>query len=403
MKLPASITGDATLRRVLAALAPSRALIVGGAVRNALLGAPVSDIDIATDARPEVVMERAAAAGLKPVPTGIDHGTVTVVADGRGFEVTSFRRDVATDGRRAEVAFSDRLEDDASRRDFTINALYADAAGEVIDPVGGLPDLAVRRLRFVGDPDQRIAEDYLRILRFFRFHAWYGHKGGADPAALAACARHAAGLARISRERIGTEMRKLLSAPGPVEAVALMQAAGVLAQLLPGADAGGLTALEAVLDGAAGPGAVCPRTPEDISMMKKDWQLRLAALGADDAAGALRLSRAEARVQEELRSALSLDEAAYRLGEARAVQLALLRASRGVILPEDWAERIRFAAGQVLPLRAGDLSGRVTGPALGRGLKAAEAAWIASGFRLSGPALVGVALRAGRGETGGAE
>ncbi|HHW34188.1 MAG TPA: CCA tRNA nucleotidyltransferase [Paracoccus solventivorans] len=415
-RLPEAITGDPALRRVLAALAPARALIVGGAVRNALLGEPVSDIDIATDARPELVMERAAAAGLKPVPTGIDHGTVTVVADGRGFEVTSFRRDVATDGRRAEVAFSDRLEDDASRRDFTINALYADAEGKVIDPVGGLPDLAARRLRFVGDPDQRIAEDYLRILRFFRFHAWYGRRGGADPAALAACARHAAGLSRISRERIGAEMRKLLSAPGPVEAVALMQTAGVLAQLLPGADAAGLTALEAVLDGAAGPGR-CPRAaaaaflpenspqdcfpgarkPRDISGQKMDWQLRLAALGAEDAAGALRLSRAEARVQEELRSALPLDEAAYRLGEARAVQLALLRASRGEGLRADWREQIGFAAAQVLPISAADLAGRLSGPALGRGLKAAEAAWIGSGFRLPVAALVDVALQAGDG------
>ncbi|HMM07814.1 MAG TPA: CCA tRNA nucleotidyltransferase [Paracoccus solventivorans] len=394
-RLPEAITGDAALRRVLAALAPARALIVGGAVRNALLGEPVSDIDIATDARPELVMERAAAAGLKPVPTGIDHGTVTVVADGRGFEVTSFRRDVATDGRRAEVAFSDRLEDDASRRDFTINALYADAEGEVIDPVGGLADLATRRLRFVGDPDQRIAEDYLRILRFFRFHAWYGRRGGADPAALAACARHAAGLSRISRERIGAEMRKLLSAPAPVEAVALMQAAGVLAQLLPGADAGGLSALEAVPDGAAGPGR-CPG-PRDISGQKMDWQLRLAALGAEDAAGALRLSRAEARVQEELRSALPLDEAAYRLGEARAVQLALLRASRGEGLRADWREQIGFAAAQVLPISAADLAGRLSGPALGRGLKAAEAAWIGSGFRLPVAALVDVALQAGDG------
>ena len=394
-RLPEAITGDAALRRVLAALAPARALIVGGAVRNALLGEPVSDIDIATDARPELVMERAAAAGLKPVPTGIDHGTVTVVADGRGFEVTSFRRDVATDGRRAEVAFSDRLEDDASRRDFTINALYADAEGEVIDPVGGLADLATRRLRFVGDPDQRIAEDYLRILRFFRFHAWYGRRGGADPAALAACARHAAGLSRISRERIGAEMRKLLSAPAPVEAVALMQAAGVLAQLLPGADAGGLSALEAVPDGAAGPGR-CPG-PRDISGQKMDWQLRLAALGGEDAAGALRLSRAEARVQEELRSALPLDEAAYRLGEARAVQLALLRASRGEGLRADWREQIGFAAAQVLPISAADLAGRLSGPALGRGLKAAEAAWIGSGFRLPVAALVDVALQAGDG------
>src|SRR5690606_39018925 len=151
-----------------------------------------------------------------------------------------------------------------------------------------------RRLRFVGDPDQRIAEDYLRILRVFRVHAWYGHKGGADPAALAACARHAAGLARVSRERIGTEVRKLLSAPGPVEAVALVQAAGVLAQPLAGAAAGGLAALAAVPDGAAGPGAVCPRSPEDTAMMRKDWALRAAAPGADDAAGGGRLSRAAA-------------------------------------------------------------------------------------------------------------
>ena len=393
-RLSKAIAGDATLQRVLAALAPSRALIVGGAVRNALLDEPVSDIDIATDARPETVMERAAVAGLKPVPTGIDHGTVTVVADGRGFEVTSFRRDVATDGRRAEVAFSDRLEDDASRRDFTINALYADAAGKVIDPVGGLPDLAARRLRFVGDPDQRIAEDYLRILRFFRFHAHYGRKGGADPDALAACARHAAGLARISRERIGAEMRKLLSAQDPVEAVELMQAAGVLAQVLPGADAAGLAALEAVaLDGEAGPGR-CPG-PRDISGQKMDWELRLAALGAEDAAGALRLSRAEARVQDELRSALPLDEVAYRLGAPRATQLALLRASRGQMPDGDWAAAIEHAAAQVMPLKPADLMPRLTGPALGAGLAAAEAAWIKSGFAMPAREMVGIALREG--------
>ena len=172
--LPGSVTAHPPLRRVLAALAPARALIVGGAVRNGLLGEAVEDIDIATDALPERVIALAGAAGLRTVPTGIAHGTVTVIADGEGFEVTTFRRDVATDGRRAVVAFSDRIEDDAARRDFTMNALYADTEGRVIDPVGGLPDLAARRLRFVGDPDRRIAEDYLRILRFFRFHAHHG-------------------------------------------------------------------------------------------------------------------------------------------------------------------------------------------------------------------------------------
>ena len=171
VRLPETVTAHPGLQQVLAALVPHPALIVGGAVRNALLGEPVEDMDIATALRPERVLELAAAAGLKVVPTGIEHGTVTVVAAGEGFEVTTFRRDVETDGRRAVVEFSDRLEEDAARRDFTMNALYAGADGAVIDPVGGLDDLAARRLRFVGDPDQRIAEDYLRILRFFRFHA----------------------------------------------------------------------------------------------------------------------------------------------------------------------------------------------------------------------------------------
>lgn len=394
MRLPEAIIGDPGLQRVLAALRPHRALVVGGAVRNALLGEPVDDIDIATDALPETVVELAQAAGLKSVPTGLAHGTITVVADGRGYEVTTFRRDVETDGRRAVVAFSDRIEDDAARRDFTMNALYAEPSGTVLDPVGGLPDLAARRLRFVGDPDRRIAEDYLRILRFFRFHACYGRPDAADPQALAACARHAEGLRRISRERIGAEMRKLLSAAEPVEAVRLMEETGVLAQVLPGARVEGLAALCAVaLDGAAGPGR-CPR-PRDIFMKKKDWELRLAALGADDPAGALRLSRAEARTQEELRSGLPLAEAAYRLGAARAGQLALLRASRGEALRADWREQIDFAAKQVLPISAADLSHRLSGPALGRGLRAAEAAWIEGDFLMPAPALVDIALLAG--------
>ena len=385
VRLPQTVTAHPGLQQVLTALAPHPALIVGGAVRNALLGEPVEDIDIATALRPERVMELAAAAGLKVVPTGIEHGTVTVVAEGEGFEVTTFRRDVETDGRRAVVEFSDRLEEDAARRDFTINALYAGADGAVIDPVGGLDDLAARRLRFVGDPAQRIAEDYLRILRFFRFHARYG-RGAPDDAALAASAAGAEGLARISRERIGAEMRKLLSAPDPVEAVRLMQRTGVLAQVLPGADAERLAGLV-----AAEPG-LCPG-PQDISA-KKNWPVRLAALGAD-AADRLRLSRDEARVQDELRFAGSLSEAAYRLGAERAGQIALLRAAGGEALRADWREQIDFAAGQKLPVSAADLSDRLSGPALGRGLRAAEAAWIESGFVMPAPALIDVALLAG--------
>ena len=158
------------------------AYVVGGCVRNALMGVPVSDVDIATDARPERVMALAEAAGLKPVPTGIDHGTVTVVAEGIGHEVTTFRADVETDGRRAVVRYSDDISEDAARRDFTMNALYADARGDVLDPLGGLPDLEARRVRFIRDAGERIREDYLRILRFFRFNAWYGDpEQGVDP------------------------------------------------------------------------------------------------------------------------------------------------------------------------------------------------------------------------------
>lgn len=386
--LPGSVTAHPPLRRVLAALAPVRALIVGGAVRNALLGEAVEDIDIATDALPERVIALAGAAGLRTVPTGIAHGTVTVIADGEGFEVTTFRRDVATDGRRAVVAFSDRIEDDAARRDFTMNALYADAEGRVIDPVGGLPDLAARRLRFVGDPDRRIAEDYLRILRFFRFHARHGRPGAADPEALAACARGVAGLAQLSRERVGAEMRKLLDATDPAEALALMDRAGVLAAVLPGADAAQVAALVAVEPG------LCPG-PQDISMQKNGrWPLRLAALGAPDAAQRLRLSRDEARVQDELRFAGPLAEAAYRLGAARAGQIALLRAARGEALPEGWGEQIALAAGQRMPVSAADLPA-LAGAALGRGLRAAEAAWIESGFVMPAPALIDIAMLAG--------
>lgn len=387
MILPASVTQNPGLQAVMAALAPNRALIVGGAVRNALLGEPVADIDLATDARPDQVIARARAAGLKPVPTGIAHGTVTVVAGGQPFEVTTFRRDVETDGRRAVVAFSDRIEDDAARRDFTMNALYADAEGRVIDPVGGLDDLAARRLRFVGDPDARIAEDYLRILRFFRFHARYGQPGSADAAVLDACERGVPGLGQLSRERVGAELRKLLGAPDPVDALRLMARTKALDAVLPGADADMAAALVAVEPQLrpVSPGALGP----DLG-----WPVRLAALGTPDAAQLLRLSRHEARVQDELRFAGSLPEAAYRLGAERAGQIAALRAARGEALRDDWREAIGFAAAQSLPIAAADLPG-LSGPALGRGLKAAEAAWIESGFLMPAPALVDVAHLAG--------
>ena len=189
---------------------------VGGCVRNTLLGVPVKDIDLATDALPDDVMTLARSKGLQAIGTGIEHGTVTILSDGIPYEVTTFRRDIETDGRRAVVAFSKRIEDDAKRRDFTMNALYVDAEGVLHDPLRGLPDLKARRIRFIENPVDRIREDYLRSLRYFRFHAWYGDPGeGFDPDALNAIARNIEGLHSLSKERIGSELKILLEARDP--------------------------------------------------------------------------------------------------------------------------------------------------------------------------------------------
>ena len=206
---------------------------MGGAVRDALLGRPPGEVDLATTARPPEVMRRAEAAGLKAVPTGIDHGTVTVVSGGAGFEVTTLREDVETDGRHAVVRFGRDWQADALRRDFTMNALYARRDGQVIDLVGGLADLEAGRVRFIGDAEARIREDHLRILRLFRFHAGYG-RGPLDPHALHAALRQREGIERLSRERIGREIIKLLKAPGAPETVTLMSETGFLNRVLGG-------------------------------------------------------------------------------------------------------------------------------------------------------------------------
>ncbi|MEI4471872.1 CCA tRNA nucleotidyltransferase [Frigidibacter sp. MR17.24] len=367
MKIAAEILARPGLAPVMAALAGGghRALLVGGCVRNALLGAPVTDIDIATDARPDRVIALAQAAGLKPVPTGIAHGTVTIVSQGAPHEVTTFRRDVETHGRHATVAFSTDIAEDAARRDFTMNALYAEADGTVIDPLGGLADLRARRLRFVGEAGARIREDYLRILRFFRFHAWYADPaGGIDPEGLAACAAGRDGIEGLSRERIGAEMKKLLSAADPAPAVAAMAQAGCLAPALPGAD----------------PRALAPLVSFSA---ETDPILRLAALGGEDPATALRLSRAEAKRLAALRDgATGLASPAvlgWRLGARDAAGALALRAALLGAPPLDAGSEIARGAAAAFPLKAADLArAGLAGPALGAALKAAEARWIAS-------------------------
>lgn len=353
-----------------------QALFVGGCVRDALLDRPVGDIDIATDARPEIVTELAESSDIKVVPTGIAHGTVTLVAKGRGHEVTTFRRDVETDGRHAVVQFSDAVGEDAARRDFTMNALYATATGEVIDPLEGLPDLHAWRVRFVGDPVARITEDALRSLRYFRFHAWYGDpQAGMDSDALSAIAATADTVANLSRERIGQEMRKLLNAPDPAPAVAVMAISGVLGHVLPGAEDRALAPLVHLEGG---------RPPDPMR--------RLAALGGTDPVADLRLSKAESKalatLREGVQNAMSPEELGYRFGAEQGENILLLR---GAMLEtptcaDDFAA-VRRGAVATFPVKPGDLMPQYSGAALGVRMRELEARWIASGFALTRAAL----------------
>ncbi len=363
------------------------ARVVGGAVRNTLLGLATGDIDIATTALPEEVIRRAAAARIKSVPTGIAHGTVTLVIDGHPIEVTTLRQDVETFGRKATVAFGRDWRLDAERRDFTINGLSVDAAGEVYDYVGGLADIAERRVRFIGDPDRRIAEDYLRILRFFRFSAAYG-EGDLDRDGYLACIRGRAGLSHLSAERIGMEMRKLLVAKNALGAVVAMRDAGLLLPILIGVAYPATLAAMIAIEQARG--------------LAPDAMLRLGALAVavtEDArrlGARLRLTNAEIRMLDSMGHRwwrlAGMDEATaqkrlYRLGEARfrdRVMLAWARAGQGadagywsnlLALPERWPV-------PSFPLKAADFTARgfTEGPALGHVLSLAEDAWLAAGF-----------------------
>lgn len=342
---------------------------VGGCVRDTLLEEPVADLDISTDAHPQTVLALAEAADLQAIPTGIAHGTVTVVVHDTPFEITTFRRDVATDGRRATVAFADNMADDARRRDFTMNALYAAPDGRVADPLGGLDDLLARRVRFIEDAETRIKEDYLRILRFFRFQAWYGDVDeGPDATGLAACAANVEGLQSLSAERVTQEMLKLLAAPDPAPATASMGSTGALAQILPGATAAVLAVLVHVEQGAS---------------LKPDPIRRLAILGGDPAQQ-LRLSKNQTAQLQQIKTDMPVAELAYRFGQNHALDAAAVRAAlAGQEFDRQLPDRLAIAAAKVFPVKAADLMPALEGPALGKALKAAEQRWIASDFTLT--------------------
>lgn len=373
MKIDQPLLQASSTRSVCDAIVSGGAEIyfVGGCVRNALLSEAVSDLDLATNVTPQRVMQLAESAGLKVVPTGIEHGTVTVVAEGLPHEITTFRKDVATDGRRAVVAFASDIAEDARRRDFTMNALYARPDGTVVDPLGGLPDLLARRVRFIGTAQNRIREDYLRILRYFRFHSWYGKaEDGFDPEALAAIAETQEGLGQLSRERVGAEMVKLLRAPDPAPSVAVMRQLGVLALVLPGADDRALAPL-IHLEGGLPPAA----------------ESRLAALGGDSPREALRLSKALAARVDLLRDLASgtmgAAEMAYR-HDAETARRALILRSALLEMPVNPLLETDIEAGSQarFPLTAQDLMPQYQGADLGRRLKILEARWISSGFSL---------------------
>jgi len=356
-----------------------RALFVGGCVRDALMGLPATDIDIATDATPERVSELTKAAGFRAIPTGVAHGTVTVVVDGQPFEVTTFRRDVDTDGRRAVVAFSSSIEDDARRRDFTMNAIYADRTGALVDPLNGLPDLHAGRVRFIEDAGQRIREDYLRALRFFRFHAWYASPDpGWDAEALAGIAANLDGLETLSAERVGAEMIKLLSASDPAPALAVMAQTGVLASVLPGAD----------------PTLAAPLVYlEQTVATDPDPMTRLAALGGEDIASCLRLSRADQKRLEAIRthsaSALSAKAIGHLAGTQAGAGAILLRAAlSNTPLSASSIRAVRDGAETEFPIKASDLPD-LRGKALGDRLAALKRDWLASDLTKSRDGLLG--------------
>lgn len=397
MTLPDRLSADwltaPASRAVMAALEAARpggARYVGGCVRNTLRGLPADDIDVATQIPPEGVMAALTDAGIRALPTGIEHGTVTAIHDGVPVEITTLRRDVETDGRRAVVAFTEDWAEDAARRDFRMNAIYAGADGALHEVIpGSVEDALAGRVIFIGDGDQRLIEDYLRILRFYRFNAWYG--AGIDAEGQAACGRQKFGLAKIAAERIWKELKRTLAAPDPSAALLAMEEAGVLGEVLPSASAALLPGLVAA---------------EIEAGLDPDPMRRLMALlprrqrDAGETAAHLKLSNEESsRLSGWADAALphvlgagevAVAEAFYRFGPAAALDRAAIEAASGaggdlggvVRLAAHW-QRPKFPLGGADALSAG-----LKGPAIGEALGRLEEAWIASGFTLSREALL---------------
>lgn len=381
---------DPGARAILAALPDGSTRFVGGCVRNALWGEPVADLDFATRLLPEDVNKALKSAKIKTVPTGIAHGTLTAVVSGRPYEITTLRRDVETDGRRAVVAYTQDWAEDAQRRDFTVNALYADMDGQIYDPTGqGLDDIEARRFRFVGEAQDRVREDYLRILRLFRFMAWYGRDAKIAKEALVACRDNRSGLKTLSAERVWSEIKKLLTAPDPVRSVRIMLQQELLETLLP--EATNVDGLARIV------------TLEARERIAPDPLLRLMAMMGREPLPALLLAkrlklsnketdrlRAWASNTESLSAEMderSRMQAIYRAGKQSILDRARLRAAGASdpIESSQWMALVDLTMGwtpPTFPLRGADLikAGVPKGPELGKALTALEALWVRSGF-----------------------
>ena len=363
------------MARLLDALGADEGLTryVGGAVRDELLHLPVNDVDLATRLKPEDVVARLEAVKIRAVPTGIDHGTITAVSSGHVVEVTSLRRDVSTDGRRATIAFTDDWKEDAARRDFTINALLADPrTGEIFDYFGGLDDLEGRRVRFIGDPYRRIAEDHLRILRFFRFHARFG-SGDPDAAALNACTARANDLMALSRERIADELLKLLAAPDPTPTVQLMLDRAILKPVVPEIERGAASRLAALVNA------------ERDAEIEPDTVRRLSALLPRDPVVAEKVAvRLKLSTKMRKRLACSADEDLDANPNALAYYVGRTCAIDRLLLAGRTREAANAANWQVpaLPIGGGELikRGLEPGPVVAKTLRAVERTWVESGF-----------------------
>jgi len=349
-------------------------LFVGGCVRNTILKMPVTDIDLATDAQPEEIIKIAKENNIRFVPTGLAHGTITLIIDNKNYQITTFRTDFDHDGRYAKVEFTESLLLDASRRDLTINALYCNHVGEVIDPLNGLDDIKKQKIKFIGNPNERIKEDNLRILRFFRFQAIYGNKNlEIDSIALEACHNHKSKLAALSKERITSELRKILSAPNPLEVIIKMNETGVLNELFQKVS---IDSLEAYLK------------TEKKFKININWLGRLLSLQVTQEEERLKLTRCEFKFLKQTKSAIEnqihvLEFSYYNGVENGKIYSILQNFRHNIILSKNLLNQINSLATKKFPITAKDLMPEISGKKLGEALRSLEDRWIKSNFTLS--------------------